>query len=152
MAITRAAALVDALVAALSADATLVGLVIDGPPVTQAELVDVVTVGYGWDPEDDTSVDIEQEYHELGPAAKRDERVEVRCAAASFRGDTDIAAARSRCVVLLGAVESVLRASPSLGLSEVLRTEVGFGSIRQSQTAQGAEVICPFTVTAHSLI
>lgn len=152
MAITRAAAVVDALVTALSADATLTGLVIDGPPVTQDELVDVVTVGYGWDADDDTAIEIEQEYHELGPTAKRDERLDVRCAAASFRGDADIAAARARCVALLGAVESVLRADPSLGLADLLRVELSAGSIRQAQTAQGAEVVCPFTVTAHSLI
>jgi len=152
MAVTRADAVVDALVAALSADSTLAGLVLDGPPVTEAVLDDVVTVGFGWDPEDETSIDFEQEYHELGPAAKRDERVEVRCAAVAFRGDADMAAARARCVVLLGAVESVLRATPSLGLDEVLRTEVAFGSFRQAQTAQGAECVCTFTVTATSLI
>jgi len=152
MAVTRADAVVDALVAALSADATLTGLVIDGPPVTQDELVDVVTVGYGWDADDDTAIEIEQEYHELGPTAKRDERLDVRCAVASFRGDADIAAARARCVVLLGAVESVLRADPSLGLADVLRAEVTLGTFRQAQTAQGAEVICPFTVTATALI
>ena len=152
MAVTRADAVVDALVAALSADSTLSGLVLDGPPVTEAVLDDVVTVGFAWDPEDDTSVEIEQAYHELGAAAKRDETLDVRCAAVSFRGDGDMAAARARCVVLLGAVESVLRANYSLGLADVLRTEVTVGSLRQSQTAQGAECICQFTVTATSLI
>ena len=152
MAVTRADAAVDALVAALGADATLTGLVIDGPPVTEAVLADAVTVGFGWDPDDDTAIDVEQEYHELGATAKRDERVEIRCAAVSFRGDADMAAARARCVVLLGAVESVLRADPDLGLADVLRCEVSFASFRQSQTAQGAEVIAPFTVTVTSLI
>lgn len=152
MAVTRADAVVDALVAALSADATLSGLVLDGPPVSEATFDEVVTVGFAWDPDDDTSIDITQEYHELGPAAKRDETVEVRCAAVAWRGDGDVAAARARCIVLLGAVESVLRANPSLGLAEVMRTEVAFGTVRQAQTAQGAEVICQFTVAATSLI
>ena len=152
MSVTQVDAVIDALVTALSADATLSGLVIDGPPVTEDVLADVVTIGFAWDPDDDTSADIEQEYHELGAAAKRDERVDVRCAAVAFRGDADMAAARARCVVLLGAVESVLRADYALGLADVLRVEVTAGSLRQLQTAQGAEAILPFTVTATSLI
>lgn len=152
MAVTRVDAVIDALVAALSADATLKGLVWDGPPITGDPLAEVVTIGFAFDDGDDLSAEITQEYHELGPAAKRDETVDVRCAVMASNGTADMSLARARCVVLLGAVESVLRATPSLGLSEVLRCEVTVGSVRQAQTKQGAACIVQFVVTATSLI
>lgn len=152
MAVTRADAVIDALVAALSADGTLAGLVYDGPPVTDDPLFEVVTVGFAFDESDDSSFEITQSYHDLGPAAKRDEQVDVRCAVYASNGDGDMGAARARAVVLLGAVESVLRANPSLGLSDALRTELSVGTGRQEQAPEGAACIVQFTVTATSLI
>lgn len=152
MATTRADAVIDALVAALSADITLAGLVWDGPPITGDPLPEVVTIGFDFDEDDDTAADIRQEYHDLGPAARRDEVIDIRCAAMSSNGDADIAAARARAAVLLGAVESVLRANPSLGVTESMRTEVSLGTLRQSQSSEGAAAIVQFTVTATLLI
>lgn len=152
MAVTRADAVIDALVAALSADGTLAGLVWDGPPITGDPLPEVVTVGFAFDESDDSSFEITQSYHDLGPAASRDETVDVRCAVYSSNGDGDMGAARARAVVLLGAVESVLRANPTLGLTEVMRAELSVGTGRQAQTPEGAACIVQFTVTATSII
>ena len=152
MAITRVDAVIDALVAALSADSTLAGLVYDGPPVTGDPLPDVVTIGFAYDEDDDTAADIRQELHELGAAAKRDETVDIRCAVMSSNGDGDMAAARTRCITLLGAVESVLRADYSLGLADVLRVELALGTLRQAQDSSGAAAFVQFTITATSLV
>lgn len=149
---TGTAAVIDALVAALSSDSALAGLVWDGPPVTGDPLPDVVTVGFDFDESDDTAADIRQEYHELGAAAKRDEVVEVRCAVMSSNGDADMATARTTCVQMLGAVETALRANPTLGITTALRVEVTVGTLRQSQSKDGAAAIIQFTVTATLLI
>jgi hypothetical protein len=150
---SRFDAVVDALVTALQGAPGLSGVTVsDGPPVTGDPLPEVVTVGFAFDDQDDVSAEIEQGYHDLGPAAKRDERVEVRCAVYSSNGNADMGAARARCAVLLGEVESALRASPTLGITEALRVEVEVGTLRQSQSDRGAAAIVQFTVTAHSLI
>ena len=149
---TRAAAVLDTLVSTLAAVPALTGRVWDGPPVTGDPLPEVVTVGYAFDDDDDTAVDIRQEYHDLGPAAKRDETLDVLCAAYAANGDGDMAAARARAVTLLGAVETALRANPGLGLADALRTELTVGTMRQAQTAQGTACIVQFTVTATCLI
>lgn len=152
MAVTRAAAVIDALVARLGADPVLAGLVWDGPPVSGDPLPEVVTVGFAFNDDDYTAASITQELHELGAAAKRDETVDVTCAVMASNGDADMATARTRCITLLGAVESVLRADYSLGLTDVLRVELAVGTLRQAQTQTGAAAIVQFTVTATSLI
>lgn len=152
MATTRADAVIDALVATLSAVPALSGLVHDGPPVTGDALPEAVTVGFGFDEDDDLAFDIDQSVHELGPMAKRDETVEVRCAAMASNGDGDMAAARARCVALLGAVETALRADYTLGLADAIRVELTVGAGRQAQTQQGAGCLIQFSVTATSLI
>lgn len=153
MAITRVDAVIDALLATLRADPALAGVTIsDGYPVTDDPLDEVVTVGFSWDPEDDRAAEVEQAYHELGTAARRDETLDVFCAVRVSDGGGDMATARARCVVLLGAVESALRAAPALGLADLLRAEVTVGDYRQAQDADGAAALLRFTVTATSLI
>lgn len=153
MAVTRVDAVIDALVATLAAAPALAGVVVsDGYPVTDDPLDEVVTVGFAWDPEDDRAAEVEQAYHELGTSARRDETLDVFCAARVLDGSGDMGSARARCVALLGAVESALRADPSLGLADVLRIEVTFGDLRQTQDADGAAALVRFTVTATSLI
>lgn len=153
MAITRIDAVIDALVAALRADPSLSGVtVLDGPPVTDDPLWEVVSIGFAWDAEDDRAAETTQGYHELGMTAKRDETVDVYCAVRVVNGDADVSTARARAVVLLGAVETVLRADPSLGLADLLRCEVTVGDLRQTQTGDGVGALIRFTVTATALI
>lgn len=153
MAVTRLDAVIDALVAALRAAGSLSGVtVLDGPPVTDDPLFEVVSVGFSWDPEDDRAAETTQGYHELGMTAKRDETVDVYCAVRVVNGDADVSTARARAVVLVGAVESVLRADPSMGLADLLRAELSVGDLRQTQTAEGVGALIRFTVTATALI
>lgn len=153
MAVTRVDAVIDALVTALQADSTLTGVtVLDGPPVTGDPLFECITVGFSWDEEDDRAAEVQQQYHELGSAARRDETLDIFCAVRVVNGNSSVSTARARAVVLLGAVESVLRATPALGLTDLIRTEVSFADVRQTQTAEGAGALLRFTVTTTSLI
>jgi hypothetical protein len=153
MSVTRYAAVVDALIAALQSAPALSGVaIIDGPGGAGAVPDEAVYVGWKGDPDDDAAGYLEQQYHDLGPAAMRDERVDVYVTVQVNRGDDDMSAARSRCVTLSGAIESTLRTTPTLGLSDVLRIEISDGSVRQARSSAGIGVEFDLTISATSLI
>lgn len=155
MAISRYAAATDAILTTLRANATLSAAaveIIDGPPVQQAYGTTVLYVGWRGDVDDDTAGDITQAYHDLGPAATRDEIISIYCVVQSVRGDDDMSAARSSAVAALGAIETALRANVSLGLADVLRIELSDSTVRQVRDADGIGVELGFTITVTSLI
>ncbi len=155
MAISRYAAVVDALVALAQADATLTAAaveVFDGAPTSQPYGTTLLAFGWTGDYEDETAGTIRQTYHDLGPAAKRDETVEVVCAIQSWRGDDDMAAARTSAVAALGALETALRADVDAGVSDALRVEMSDATVRQARTSEGLFCEIDFTITATSLI
>lgn len=155
MAISRYAAATDAIVALAQADATLTAAaveVVDGPPRQQGYGATVLYVGWTGEDDNATSGSIESSYHDLGPTAKRDERVEVYCTAQSVRGDDDMSTARSAAVAVYGALETAIRANVSLGLADVLRFEVSDATVRQVRDGEGIGVEVGFTITCISLI
>ena len=111
MATSRFGAVVDALVSLI--DATTVTHVFDGPPHTADTLDEYVIVGGTDDPDDDAG-EVRQEWNGLGAGAKQ-ETGEVTCAVLVGTGDDVVKTARDRALVVLGEVETALRADKTLG-------------------------------------
>lgn len=151
MAASRWPAVVDALIAVLSADASLTGLVYDGVPVTSDDIRSGVFIGVLLE-DPGNSGQITQDYHELGSGAKRDEEGVVRCTVLSQSGDIGIAAHRTTAFTLLGHVERVVRGNYSLGLADVLYSEVRIGHARQAHTPRGSYVEVEFQITYKALL
>ena len=155
MAISRYAAVTDAIISTLSAlqSTTLANVeIVDGPPLIDQFPPDAIYVGWNGGIDDDSAGNITQSYHDTSPVATRDERVEVYCIFQSARGDDEMAEARTRVVDMLGAAETALRANVGLGLTDLLRVEVSDGAVRQVRNADGIGVEIAVTITATSLI
>lgn len=151
--ITRYAAVTDAVLAALRNAQSLQGVqIVDGPPGALTLAADFLYIGWTGSEDDELSGNISQAYHDLGPAATRDETVTIECIVQSVRGDDLMDVARSRCVDILGAVETVLRSDPTVGLAGLLRVELSDASVRQVRNADGIGVEISFTLEATSII
>ena len=155
MATSRYSAVVDAILTALRADSTLSSIpaqIVDGPMLTQEYGTTVIYIGWEGDPENDSAGTISQNYHDMGPSATRDETISIFCVVQVFRGDDDMSTARSDAGTALGAIESVLRTTPALGLANVLRCEMSDSAVRQVRSDLGIAVEHAFTITVTSLI
>lgn len=157
MATTRVDAVIDALVALVTADSAFTGVgVHDGVPVDDLVSFEEYLVVGGDDVFADewhTAATVDQGWHDLGSAAARDETVSVPCILEVYRGDDDLPTARARAATLLGAVETLLRANRSLGLSDVFpQTEVAAASWRYRRSADGVGVRVEFTIAVRSLL
>jgi hypothetical protein len=154
--VTRLAAAIDALYAACVADSTLVArgtYISDGYPVTADAATELLVIG--GDPDGVEQVaSVSQEWHDSGAGSspRRMEVLTVRCYAAVQSGDVDASATRTAAVAIVGAVESLLRTDRTLGLSDVIATEVVDLSYSLSQNGNGTAVWVPFTVRVRSLI
>lgn len=77
----------------------------------------------------------------------RDEEGVVVCAALSWNGDSDPKAARDSAFAVVGAVEDMCRANPSLGLANLLWTSAGHRlQLSQDQSESGAIAIVVFHI------
>lgn len=154
MATSRYAAVADAIVATLQADANLSAVVVsDGLPITEDRLTSLVIVGNSGDPEDSYAGRFEQEYHDLaGVNSTRDETITIPCCVLAQTGDIDVSATRLSAFTILGYVEGALRANYRLGLDNVLRVEMSGGDVNVSQFADGTAVRLSFSITAACLI
>lgn len=143
-----AVTVVAALDAALSCD------VFDGPPTSGDTLADFVCIGHRPDAQEPSAGSIEQEYHDLGPAATKEERGEIACYASSWDGDADLPATRARAFALLEQIQTVLRADQTLGLTGVRAPEIELstGSIAQGYTTSGVRVDLTFTLSYITLV
>ena len=139
---------IDALVAIFKvapglADAT----VRDGASVSQARVTEIVSVGYtGVEGEND--VDAQAVTEGLGGSPDR-EQFTIRCAAAAFKGGTDLAAARKRAYELFGAATQAIAENRTLN-GTVMRATVDTHSLTQDQGDQGAQAVIVFTVGCDS--
>lgn len=154
MGTSQVPALISAVVTALSADPGMAGVLVnDGPIVTAQQAgTDWVFVGYDGDPQGEMeAASATQEWAGLG-AKRKDEQIDLVCAVVAGRGDTNVAAARSRAYVLLGVVEDILRADPSLGFDPPTVFEMSAGVLYQEQTTGGIQARIPFTVSGRTRI
>lgn len=155
MTTSRIPAVIDALVATLTASLSGTAHVYDGqwtasPPSKQS----FITVG--WTP-DESGPTGEQEWVGAGNSS-RGERIDIPCYADAYSGSTQIAPRRNAAFDLLSAVETSLRADPTLG--GILRAgsgqrgvaELGSYSVRQEQVENGIEVGITFHVLVETQI
>lgn len=149
---TRWADVAVAVTAALRAGLTCD--VFDGPPNSGDALSDFVCVGNHPDTDEPSAGRIEQEYHDLGPSATKEERGEIACYASAWDGDADLPATRARAFATLEAIQTVLRANQTLGLTGVRapEIEVSTGSVMQGYTTSGVRVDLTFTLSYITLV
>ena len=123
---SRAGTVIDALVAALTASLTDPVRVYDGPVVAADTMwTQAVFVGFDGDwhttPAGDASggpyeaVLVNQQLAYVGNTTYREE-MEVQCCAAAWTGETSLQAARNSALSLFAAVQTALRADPTLAV------------------------------------
>lgn len=154
MSTSRFAAVYDAIVSLLQSDPALASVVVsDSLPISQDRYTDLILIGNSGDPEDTRAGTISQNYHDMArTSSTRDETFSIYCCVLSQTGDVAVAATRSQAFTVLGGVESALRASYNLGLSDVMRVEVTDAEVFIEQFADGTAVRIPFTIQATCLI
>jgi hypothetical protein len=138
-------AAMDAMVAAFGSAESLKGVTVrDGASVSQATVLEVVSVGYtGTEGENDADATLLTEG--LGGDPDR-EQFTIRCAAAALKGSTELPAARARAYELFAAAASVIAANRTLG-GTVMRAMIGSHSLTQWQTKDGAQAVVSFEVS-----
>ena len=157
MTTSRVPAVIDYLVAAFQAAATLGAAsppvaVYDGPVVTSEPAQQLLFVGMD-DPDTDeapTSAQSEQAWAALGKQAKN-EQVTVFCTAESWGGDTDVKKIRDAAYGIVVAVEALLRADVMLGGLMQFSGITG-STLRQNQTTQGAVARVSFQIEGQARI
>ena len=149
MATSRFGAVVDALVTLV--DATSVTHVFDGPPNTADTLDEYVIVGGTDDPDDDAG-EFDQDWAGIGRQSKN-ETGEVTCAVLVGTGNDVVKTARDRALVVVGEIETALRADPTLGgVLSAGWSHLSEGRPRQRRNANGLYVRVTFTVAFQSRI
>lgn len=155
MATSVVPALIDALVTQATA-ALPDRLVVDGYGVTSDTNQNVLMVGVD-DPDSGQSANSqtgEQTMATMGTPRSRDEEGDVTCAALSWNGNTDQKAARDAAYATVAAVETILRADPTLGVGQPGRVvcQLGGHTLSQNQYADtdtqagGCDALVIFTV------
>jgi hypothetical protein len=138
-------ALIDAMVATF--DAALSANVYDGYGNSD-DPGDFLMVGID-DPDSDDWADAATTKQDWANAnyTARSEEGDIICAALSWNGDGNQKAARDAVYATQAAVETALRANPSLGVSSVLWTSFGTdASYRQIQGQHGAASLLIFRI------
>lgn len=127
--------------------------VYDGPYVTEEMPVDSVFVGYDGDPEGDLQAfTFEQDWAHAGYRAK-DETLSIPCCVISYTGDANaVRDRRERVQALLAAIETALRADPTLGVSSTTRAQVRRGALHQEPTSDGVRARLVFWVDVDTRI
>ena len=146
MASSRIPAIIDALLAACSANAGLVGVTVyDGPPTTNETEPDLLFIGASDDQNGD--IGFTQDWAGQG-SQRRKETFDIPCLAVSRQGGTVMKTSRDRVFTITAAVESLLQADATLGVSGyTVRAQYGTsGSAGQVQSPNGALVRVRFNV------
>lgn len=111
MSVPKFGAVIDALVTL--AKTTSAQEVHDGPIVATTAATDYVVIGGTEDPDDEPS-SFDQTWNGLGARGKV-ETGEVTCAVLVGTGGEDVKVARDRALVIVGEIETAVRADPTLG-------------------------------------
>lgn len=145
----------DVVVATVAAlDAALACDVFDGPPTSGDQLSSFVAIGHDPDSDEPTAGDVEQEWHDLGAAATREEHGRIRCYVSAWAGDLDLPTVRATALTILDTIQTTLRANPTLSLTGTRAPviEVEDIALRQGFTQSGTRVDVPFTIAYDCLI
>lgn len=144
---TRMAAAIDVLYDRWTA-ANLGAKVWDGP-IVSGDYGDAIYIGYDADPEGEAqAASIEQEWAGVGTNRRRNESLDITCAAVVLVGASDERwkTARDRVTALIDGLGANLRADPSLGQSPPFRAELMPGDYFQESTDAGHQARQLFTV------
>jgi len=148
---SRAPDVLDALVA-LATTALPDVTVADGPDLDEGTHQNLVCIGWDGDEDSDAeAVDTTQEWAGLGARAK-DESLVVICAAISVRGNGEMQVARNAAYASVAAIETALRADPSLGFPPPTVVALRTGNLRQRQTNEGPEARVLFQIGVQTRI
>ncbi|MFE9363684.1 hypothetical protein ACFYNN_12885 [Streptomyces sp. NPDC006978] len=146
---SRIPELIDALMAELTADPGLSGVVVvDGPEMSEAKSPDWLVVGFNGDPDGDF-----QAAQALGGwaslATGREEQMELTVAVIATRGETEVRAARQRVYEIGARLELLLAADPSVGLRS-LEVAIEASQLVQDQTDRGVQARLLLTVAGRA--
>lgn len=145
-------ALVNATLAALVAAGDLV--ISDGPPIIDWSGKSLLIYGGTDSQEEDGVTNVAWQWNTSGTSgstAEIAETIQVPCAIVTLRGDADMRAARRRAMDIYAAAAEQIRGS-TLGIDVVMWETCAVSSIRQSQTADGAEVAINFVAHVRTQI
>ncbi|MGW0579632.1 hypothetical protein ACWD25_27535 [Streptomyces sp. NPDC002920] len=141
---SRVPDVIEDLVAAFKAAEEFTGVTVwDGPEVSKANPLEMLTVAFTGD---DSDSDVESTSLPEGLASSPDRQTfTVRCAAAVLKGATEMPVARRRAYELYDGVGAVLARNPNLG-GTVLRARLGSHSFKGMQTGNGAQALVVFGI------
>jgi hypothetical protein len=154
---TLAADLLDALLAAWQADATLTAygdrlLISDGPPITDRSREIELWVGATGLEAEETVITGTQNWVTLNQATDRDEQLDITCAIWVANGSHDIKAARRLAIDVFNAAAAAVRGS-DFGLASVYdSTHVTDWQLHQGQFSSGVGAVLQFTVHAEGVV
>lgn len=155
---TLATHLVDGLLAAWRADATLAGYgdrlrIFDGPPVTDRAAPIEIWAGSTGDPDDEeTVIRGSQQWETMRAPGDRGETLEVSCAIWVADGSVDIATARRTAIDVFHAAAGAIRGS-DLGADALYdSTEVISWELRQAQYPTGVGAVLVFIVRGEGVV
>lgn len=147
--------LIDALVT--QADAALTTVNVSDGLLVSDDPGDYLMIGVD-DPDGPSPANTAEATQDWGPMrpspSSRNEQGTITCAALSWNGDGDAKAARDAAFTTAGAVSTLLRNDPTLGLSPTLLW-ARFGStleLSQTQDDDGASALVVFRVAFHARI
>lgn len=146
MATEAAEGLIDAMVAAFKASASLADVTIyDGPEIDSSDPLIWLAVGHdGTEDGEVVAVNMKNEYKALGAKSMFEEGY-VNCVLDVWNGDTNISALRTQARTYMSAIDTVIRTDPSFG-GVVMWSGLDSQTLSYAQTGQGAEVKIVFTV------
>lgn len=146
----------EALLALFQADTSLATAgvyVSDGIPISEDRFLNMVIVGNMGDPTVNQAGSISQEYHDLaGTQSSRDETILIDACIIAQNGNSDLTAARLAAFTTLNSVESALRLNFTLGLRDVIRTELRDANVYLDLFADGAACRISFTIETTTLL
>ncbi|MET9123013.1 hypothetical protein [Streptomyces sp. NPDC004528] len=144
---TRVPDAIDALVAVFTTAFELEEVTVrDGASVSQAKVMDLLSVGYTGTEEND--VDAQAATEGLGGSPDR-EQFTIRCAAACLRGSTDLPTVRRRVYEIFGRAAAAIAEDRTLG-GTVMRAMVDSHSLTQDQGEKGSQAVVIFSVMCDS--
>jgi hypothetical protein len=134
-----------ALVAGIRALPTMSTVVVDKANViTGSSYDEAVVIGDDGDPESDVQSVFQQVWVDMAHT-RRDETGDIPCVALAQTGSTAPEVVEARAFEILGYVELMVVADPTLG-GTVATLEILGGSSKIIQNARGSAVIVPFSV------
>lgn len=127
--------------------------VYDGIEATEARANDIVVVGAALDDDPGllNSGEYTQDWHDLGPAAKRDELGRITISVRVQTGGTDLAGRRAQLAIYVAAIESLTRGS-ALGVTDLLWMHITAGRLIQGRNSAGVYAAAVLTLTYQALV